>query len=594
LNVPRRWLFGWTALVFAAFAYFGLVKPALFPPRFEIGDSVIDAYLKSKDIPISSAEAKALKEQFTRVSKELEDLRTRNPETGGQIAAAIKEFENGSPDKAIVNLERLIAIIDTQRQKMTLDQATAEHALAALGYFNNVAKALPHYRMAAELAQSNVWYWIDYGKAASDSGNISDANSAFARAQVEAEKLGDAQGEVTALMHLGESLLQTENLDTAEKIFRKSLDISRRLAAANPSNAELSRNVSIGLVAVGDVMSARIEFDEAQKAYTEGLEIRRRLIAANPNRAAEMAREVSIILGRIGEVMVARNDLAGALKVFEEGLQIAKRSLAMDPDDDERARDVSIELEQVGGIMRARNDFDGAQQAFEEVLRIRRSLVAAKPGHAVREQDVAIILDEIGSLMLTRNDPAGALKVYLEGLEIRERLMAGDPIDVERARDVFTGFNNIGDVRRITNDLDGAIEVYEEGLQIAQRLMEAEPSHASRARDVFFSLNKLGNALSARNDQAGALKAYEEGLKIGRHLMSANPTHSKRALDLFFSLTNIGIAQRDWGAKNAACARFIEALNIIWPMTKRAPDFQPLQRYLTSTQRLIAETGCPF
>ncbi len=257
LHVPKPWLLGVAALLVSAFVYFGAIHPRLFPAQIEISEAVIDIYLKGKGIPLSSEEAKVLRDQLARVSADLEDLRTRNPETADEIALAVEQFEKGEPGKAIVNLERLICIIDAQREKMTKDQATAEHTLAALGYVNNAAKALPHYRKAAELAGTDIWYWIDYGRTAVITGDTGSAKTAFAKAQAEAEKQGDEAAQVAALSELGDVLSVTENVDAAEKVYSKSLEIARRLAAADPSHAERARDVSVSVNKIGDVLVAR-------------------------------------------------------------------------------------------------------------------------------------------------------------------------------------------------------------------------------------------------------------------------------------------------------------------------------------------------
>ncbi len=59
----------------------------------------------------------------------------------------------------------------------------------------------------------------------------------------------------------------------------------------------------------------------ALKAYEESLEIARRLAAADPGNAG-WARDVSVSLSKVGDVRVAEGDRAGALKAYEESLEI--------------------------------------------------------------------------------------------------------------------------------------------------------------------------------------------------------------------------------------------------------------------------------
>ena len=66
----------------------------------------------------------------------------------------------------------------------------------------------------------------------------------------------------------------------------------------------------------------------ALKAYEESLDIARRLAAADP---ALWAGDLSVSLERIGDVRVAAGDREGALKAYEESLAIRRRLAASDP-----------------------------------------------------------------------------------------------------------------------------------------------------------------------------------------------------------------------------------------------------------------------
>jgi tetratricopeptide (TPR) repeat protein len=483
LTAPRRWLFGSTALVFTAFAYFGLVQPALFPPRLEISDSVIDGYLISKGIPVSSAEAEALKQQFTRVSKDLEDLRARNPETGGQIAAAIDEFRKGSPEKAIINLEGLIEIIEGQRQKVTKDQATAEHALAALGYANDVAKAMPHYRNAAEMAPANVWFWIDYGRAARDSGDETAASGAFTNAATEAEKQGEERSQAATLTYLVSSLAANSKFDEAAKAALKALDITRRLARANPNNSDLSRMLSIGLEKVGDL----------------GL---------------------------------ARRDLDGALRAYEESLSISRRLFAFYPVHPGRARDLSIGLSKVGNAQLARHDIDGAAKSYEEALAIARVLMSGQPSDTSRESDVAAALIKVGTVFMARKDLSKALSIYQESLEISKRVLAADPNRADYAEDVSASLKMLAVIYVGRKDYGRALISYQERLGISRRLLAADKKNAKRAHQVAISLAEVGFALGLVGDKKAACTNLNDALAISEPLTRHSPDSRQMKEDI--------------------------------------------------------------
>jgi hypothetical protein len=79
------------------------------------------------------------------------------------------------------------------------------------------------------------------------------------------------------------------------------LTIARRLAAADPGNAQAARDVSVSLNNVGQVAVAAGRLGDADTAYTEMLDIARRLAAADPGNA-EAARDVMVSLVRLAEL----------------------------------------------------------------------------------------------------------------------------------------------------------------------------------------------------------------------------------------------------------------------------------------------------
>ena len=87
----------------------------------------------------------------------------------------------------------------------------------------------------------------------------------------------------------------------------------RKLAAADPGNAEWQHDVSVSLDKVGDVRLAAGDRAGALAAYEESLAIMRKLAAADPGNA-QWQRDVGVSLERVGGVRLAAGDRAGRLR----------------------------------------------------------------------------------------------------------------------------------------------------------------------------------------------------------------------------------------------------------------------------------------
>ena len=84
----------------------------------------------------------------------------------------------------------------------------------------------------------------------------------------------------------------------------------------------------------------------------------RKLAAADPGNA-EWQRDVSVSLDRVGDVRLAAGDRAGALAAYEESLAIMRKLAAPDPGNAQWQRDVSVSLDKVGDVRRAAGDRAG-------------------------------------------------------------------------------------------------------------------------------------------------------------------------------------------------------------------------------------------
>ena len=119
-------------------------------------------------------------------------------------------------------------------------------------------------------------------------------------------------------------LVAQGKLDEALTACRDGLAIAERLAAADRSNTEWQRDLSVSYERVGNVLVAQGKLDEALKAYRDGLAIRERLAAADRSNT-QWQRDLSGAFKKVGDVLVAQGKLDEALKSYRDGLAIAER-----------------------------------------------------------------------------------------------------------------------------------------------------------------------------------------------------------------------------------------------------------------------------
>jgi hypothetical protein len=92
---------------------------------------------------------------------------------------------------------------------------------------------------------------------------------------------------------LGNVAVAMDDIATAREHYQAGLNITERLAAADPANAQYQRDLSISHEKLGDVAVAMDDIATAREHFQAGLDMRQRLAAADPGNA-EYQRDLSI------------------------------------------------------------------------------------------------------------------------------------------------------------------------------------------------------------------------------------------------------------------------------------------------------------
>ena len=100
---------------------------------------------------------------------------------------------------------------------------------------------------------------------------------------------------------------------------------------------------------VGDVLKAQGKLDEALKAYRDGLAIRERLAAADRSNT-QWQRDLSISYEKVGDVLVAQGKLEEALKAYRDGLAIVQRLVFLSPNNKQFRDDLNSVIDRIGNI----------------------------------------------------------------------------------------------------------------------------------------------------------------------------------------------------------------------------------------------------
>ena len=202
-----------------------------------------------------------------------------------------------------------------------------------------------------------------------------------------AKQCGHASGEARANSLVGDVFQAQGKLAEAHAAFEARMQISRRLAQLDPSNAEWQRGLAVAHSKVGDVLQAQGKLAEAQAAFGENLRISRGLAELDPGNAG-WQRELAVAHSTVGDVLQAQGKLAEAQAAFAEGLKIFRALTELDPGNAGWQRDLAVACVKVARAEQELGRMTSAVAHFAEAQRVYAALVKAAPGFVewVKEQ----------------------------------------------------------------------------------------------------------------------------------------------------------------------------------------------------------------
>ena len=299
-------------------------------------------------------------------------------------------------------------------------------------------------------------------------------------------RLAAAAGDEHALAEghclVGDVFQAQGKLAGAQRAFRESLAISRRLAEEDRSNAGWQRDLGVAHSRVGDVFQAQGKLAEAQAAFGADLAISQRLAEQDPSNAG-WQRELAVAHSRVGDVFQAQHNLSEAQTAFGECLVISRRLAEQDPGNAGWQRGLAVAHSRVGDVFQAQGRLAEAQRAFGEYLAISRRLAEQDPSNADWQRELAAAHSKVGNVFQAQGELAQAQRAFDEDLAISRSLAEQDPSNAGWQADLAVTYTGIARLETMAARHQAALPPLEEASGIYAALAESAPGFAQWAKD---------------------------------------------------------------------------------------------------------------
>jgi tetratricopeptide (TPR) repeat protein len=286
------------------------------------------------------------------------------------------------------------------------------------------------------------------------------------------ERLGNERHAASTYHQLGALAEYRRDFDAAEGLFRKSLEISERLG--------IEHGTAMAYHHLGIVAQERHDFDGAESWYLKSLEVNERLTDEHGSAA---------IYYQLGTVALLRYDVVASESWCRKSLEIKERL------GDEHG--AAMSYHQLGGVAETRGDLDAAESWYRKSLGINERLD--------NEHGAAASYGRLGSLSLNRRDFEAAEGWYRKALGINERLS-----DEHGAAMIY---GQLGRVAEARHNFEAAESWYRKAVEVNERL--------SDEHSAAMTYPLLGRVAEQRGDFDDAESWYRKALVVFERLGDA-------------------------------------------------------------------------
>ena len=433
-------------------------------------------------------------------------------ELDGQMQEVLDLYERGQVDEAMSRLDamQLGKLLDKTLQKKSfheqgLEEATQDSALlvskikSAVNLYKNSGeyeKAGENLKLLADRLNTvdDCWtyaYFCYKQNQFTEAETYSQRTLALLKSQSD-HKSTSYQSKYSRLLNdLATLYYKTQRYAESEQLYKESLEISRRLAQANPQ--------------------AYQRFTESESLYKEALEILRRIAQSNPQ-AYEP--DVAMTLNNLAILYSDTQRFTESESLYKEALEILRRIAQSNPQAYEP--DLAGTLNNLAILYKVTQRFTEADSLYKEALEIYRLLAHSNP--QAYEPDVAMTLYNLAVLYKNTQRFTESERLYKEALEIYRRLAHSNPQAYEP--DVAQTQYNLGLLKLNMKQYADAIPFFEGSLGISRKAAKKNPALQNNYVGSLYWLSLL--YLETKNYPA-AYAINQELLPIMKGMYEENP-----------------------------------------------------------------------
>ncbi len=366
-----------------------------------------------------------------------------------------------------------------------------------------------------ELAASHV----RIGDVLQNTGDVSGALEEYEKALAIRETLPETPGHQRLhsleLNSAGNVLVKMGKLAKARSYFDQSLAISKKLAADDPGDLHLQRELSVAYGRVADAFGEVGDFKAALREYREMLRIREAVLEKDPT-SGRARRDVAVAHLLMGLAYLRLDQPQEALGRLVHFRDVSQQRAEANPKNWRTKRDLAAACEYVGRAQTKLNELAAAATSLERCQSIIIPLSEQSPKNTGFQVNLADSFEARGQLAMRAGDAPAAVEHYAEAQRILDRLVAGDPENFHLRASKASMLLGLGRAHAATHEHNEAEHRLETARALFESLFNVGAENASLRKGLAETLNELSMLTAVLGDDDGARRYAEQALDLLR------------------------------------------------------------------------------
>jgi len=432
---------------------------------------------------------------------------------------------------------------------------------------------------------------------------LAEQKSKLAEQEAAARKIADEQSQLSlstlksVVFSISRRLRPVAGAaEIRQSLLKTAIDGLNRVARTLETRTDADRNLMIAhndigatYLLAGDAEGSNATA-EALKHYLRANDIGQKLAAENPD-DAELQRDLSVSWEKIGDVQLQQGDVVLAEVSYMKSLLISESQITLSPDDPDLRRDVAFGYEKLGDVRIAREQIPSAREAFERSQQLYEANVVALPKNATVQRDLLVLRSRLGNILVQEGKLDKAEAIFRQCLETCAAL-EGIPKSGAQPRDRSVMLNKLAGVLQRQQRLDDATAAFQEGLEIARAIQQTAPDDVTAIRDVSVSLNNLGDVQQLSGNLEAARENYSAGLEIRRGLLARDDSSVVAKTDVAQCLLRLGELESKATHTGKARQHLTDAATLLQPLKDSGSLQSAADQLLEKTvQEKLSELG---